>query len=193
MTIELKGNTLLDKSIFDEIAGRDVTVIIKLSGGAYWKINGRDIEKAKKVNMGAKMNSKAVSNDELKELAGDNKTVQFSLKHRGEFGFKAILSVPINKKYNDSYANLYYYNNGGFEFVGSSLISGGYAEFVFTHASDYVIVIDDEAYGEDVSSAAGKYETSGFMSERPYMGIVVIVPAGILIAAVLRKRAKASR
>ena len=52
--IDLKGNTTVDKSILDEIAGRDVTVSVKLGGGAYWTINGRDIEKAKKVNMGVK-------------------------------------------------------------------------------------------------------------------------------------------
>ena len=193
--IDLKGNTVIDKSIFDEIAGRNITVTFKLSGGAYWTVNGNDIEKARKVNMGVKMNSKAVSSDEIKELAGDNKTVQFSLRHNGEFGFKGYLNVPVNKKYNGKYANLYYYNKGEFEFIGSSLISGGYAEFAFTHASDYVIVISDEAYGDDVSSAAGIHENGEIehFYSKPYAGIAVIVPISAVLAFVLRKRIKANK
>ena len=141
------------------------------------------------------MNSKAVPNDELKELAGDNKTVQFTLRHNGEFGFKGVLNVPVNKKYNGKYANLYSHNKNDFGFIGSSLISDGYAGFAISYASDYVIVIDDEAYGEDVSSAAGIYEnseTEHFYS-KPYSGIALIVSISLIMTFILRKRSKSNR
>ena len=158
VVIDLNGNTKVDRSVFDEIKGRDVTVQFRLKNGAYWTINGKDIEKSRKVDLGVRMNRASASRDEIKELAGDKKTVKFTLRHDGALGFNGILNVPINEKYNGKYANLYYYNNG-FEFVCSSLISDGYARFSLYHASEYIIVIDDYPHGEDVSAAAGAYSS----------------------------------
>lgn len=154
IVIDLNGNTDIDKSVFDEIKGRDVTVRFRLKGGAYWTVNGKDIEQSRKVDLGVRMNRMSASRDEIKELAGDKKTVKFTLRHNGKLGFNGILNVPINKKYNGKYANLYYYSNG-FEFIAGSLISDGYARFSLDHASEYIIVIDDCPHGEDVSAAAG--------------------------------------
>lgn len=154
VVVDLNGNTDVDKSVFDEIKGRDVTVRFRLKGGAYWTINGKDIEQSRKVDLGVRMNRMSAPRDEIKELAGDKKTVKFTLSHNGKLGISGILNVPINEKYNGKYANLYYYSRG-FEFVGSSLISDGYAQFHFDHASEYIIVIDDYPHGEDISAAAG--------------------------------------
>ena len=154
VVIDLNGNTDIDRSVFDEIRGRDVTVRFRLKGGAYWTINGKDIEQSRKVDLGVRMNRMSAPRDEIKELAGDKKTVKFTLSHNGKLGFSGILNVPINEKYNGKYANLYYYSRG-FEFAGSSLISDGYAQFRFDHASEYIIVIDDYPHGEDISAAAG--------------------------------------
>lgn len=156
VVIDLNGNTDIDRSVFDEIRGRDVTVRFRLKGGAYWTVNGKDIEQSRKVDLGVRMNRMSASRDEIKELAGNKKTVKFTLRHNGKLGFSGILNVPINEKYNGKYANLYYYSKG-FEFVGSSLISDGYAQFRFDHASEYIIVIDDYPHGEDVSAAAGAH------------------------------------
>lgn len=154
VVIDLNGNTSVDKSVFDEIKDRDVTVLFRLKRGAYWTINGKDIEQSRKVDLGVRMNKMSAPRDEIKKLAGDKKTVKFTLSHNGKLGFSGTLNVPINEKYNGKYANLYYYGND-FEFVGSSLISDGYAQFRFDHASEYIIVIDDYPHGEDVSAAAG--------------------------------------
>ncbi len=154
VVVDLNGNTDVDKSVFDEIKGRDVTVRFRLKGGAYWTINGKDIEQSRKIDLGVRMNRMSAPRDEIKELAGDKKTVKFTLSHNGKLGISGILNVPINEKYNGKYANLYYYSKG-FEFVGSSLISDGYAQFRFDHASEYIIVIDDYPHGEDISAAAG--------------------------------------
>lgn len=154
VVIDLNGNTDVDKSVFDEIKGRDVTVRFRLKRGAYWTINGKDIEQSRKIDLGVRMNRMSAPRDEIKELAGDKKTVKFTLSHNGKLGISGILNVPINEKYNGKYANLYYYSKG-FEFVGSSLISDGYAQFRFDHASEYIIVIDDYPHGEDISAAAG--------------------------------------
>lgn len=174
VVIDLNGNTDIDRSVFDEIRGRDVTVRFRLKGGAYWTVNGKDIEQSRKVDLGVRMNRMSASRDEIKELAGNKKTVKFTLRHNGKLGFSGILNVPINEKYNGKYANLYYYSKG-FEFVGSSLISDGYAQFRFDHASEYIIVIDDYPHGEDVSAAAGAHSESApiDMSNSAGRGITV--------------------
>lgn len=177
VTINLTGNTKIDKNIFEEIYGRNVTVEFRLSGGAYWTINGMDIENPRSADLGVRINNNAVSKDKIKDFAGSKKTVQFTLKHNGKFGFKGILNIPVNKKYNGKYANLYYYNKGEFEYMGYSLIENNYAKFAFNHASDYVIVIDDYPYAEDVSSAAGAISDSNAIDEKDFSKSVLCIIA----------------
>ncbi|MCM1525389.1 MAG: leucine-rich repeat protein [Ruminococcus sp.] len=188
--ITLGGAGSVDKSVFEAMRGRDITVVFKLNGGAYWTINGKDIAKAKTVDLGIRLNRKAVSANKVKELAGDKKTVQFTLKHNGDFGFTGILNVPFGKKYNGKLANLYYCNNGGFEFVNASQIEGGSAKFVFTHASDYVAVIDDFSYIDDVSSGAGTIlnEDSAGINGKAYIFCGIAATAAFLAAIAYRKK-----
>lgn len=193
ITFEIKsGSTALGKAVFDAMAGRDITLIIKLRNGVYWNINGKDIERSQKVDLGVTLNTKFASDDEITELAGDKKTVSFSLNHNGDLGFTGLLDIPVNKSYNGQYENLYRYGKNGFEFVISSKISDGYAEFVFSHASDYLIVIDTNAYGDDVSSATGIYAVSDIVENvMPVVGF--IVPIAVSLTMILRKRPKASK
>lgn len=189
-TVEIKiaGNTTVDKSIMESLAEKNITAVFKMSGGICWTIKSGDIEKAKKVDIGVRMNRKTVSKDKLTEIAGDNKTIQFSLRHSGDFGFSGVLTLPVNKMYNGKYANLYYVNGDRFEFIGSSLVSDAAASFVFSHASDYVIVIDDEPYGEDISSAAGVYEKNSCVSGYAYTAVIAVIMLGGFAAVNAKKR-----
>lgn len=155
--ISISGNTSISKGIIAAIAGKDTDVQFDLPGGVTVEINGLDIENAKKVDLGVRMNKNKIDKEKINEIAGDKKTIQFTLKHNGDFGFKATFNLPVNKKYNGKFANIYWDNHGKLEYVGSSKIVNGRASYVTTHASDYVIVVDDYAYGEDVSSAAKFY------------------------------------
>lgn len=188
-SVNLTSNTRVDKAVLDTIAGKDITVEFKLKGGAKWVINGKNVEKAKKVDLGVRLRSKAIPAEKVSTVAGDNRTVQFSLRHNGDLGFTGALIIPFSSAYNGKFANLYYNNTAKdeLEFVGSSKISAGQASFVFTHASDYVVVIDDEAYGEDVSSAAGVYETSE-MTAAPYVAAVAVIAVLGAAAVVIKKR-----
>ena len=187
IAFELKGSTIIDRSVFDAISGRDINIIFKLSNGSYWSVNGKDIEKSRTINLGVTLNTRFASADELNELAGDKKTVKFSLAHSGDLGFTGLLNIPVSNSYNGQYANLYYYGKNGFEFVNSSEITDGYAEFVFSHASDYVIVIDDHAYGDDVSSAAGMYLVGQIIEDAvPVVGFVI--PIAVSLTMILRKK-----
>lgn len=187
-SVNLTSGTRVEKSVLDTIAGKDINVEFKLKGGVKWIINGKNVEKAKKVDLGVRLRSKNIPAEKISAVAGDNKTVQFSLRHNGDLGFTGALIIPFSASYNGKFANLYYYNTAKdeLEFIGSSKISAGQASFVFKHASDYVVVIDDEAYGEDVSSAAGVYETSE-MTAAPYAAVAVIAVLGA-VAVVIKKR-----
>lgn len=88
---------------------------------------------------------------------------------RARFGCTAVMTLPIGSEQAGKYANLYYYNEktGELEFVCASLIAeDGTAELTFTHASDYVVVVDDVA-AETVPAS--------------YNGVL----AGVCVAAVL--------
>lgn len=188
LSFSLGSNTKIGKEIIDAIAAKgDVTVRFNVAGGAYWEINGANVTSAKAVDLGVRMNSKLIPASKVEEFAGDKTTVQLSLRHNGDLGFTGVLNVPINKSYNGKFANLYYYNGGKFDFVGSAAIAGGRAQFAFSHASNYLIVIDDYAYGEDVSSAAGMTETTE-ASAVPYVAALVVVSAFAASAVVLKKR-----
>ncbi|MBD5141475.1 MAG: hypothetical protein HDT25_08690 [Ruminococcus sp.] len=188
-TVTLGSSTKLDKVAMEALATKgDVTVKFNVAGGAYWEINGSNVTDAKAVDLGVKVNSNLIPESKVSEFAGDKTTVQLTLRHNGDFGFTGTLCVPVGKANNGKFANLYYYHGGQFDFVGSSAISGGMTKFAFSHASNYLIVIDDYAYGEDVSSAAGMTETAAETSTVPYVAVLVVISAFGASAIVLKKR-----
>lgn len=187
-SVTLGSSSKLDRVVMETLAVKgNVTVKFTVSGGAYWEINGTNVTEAKAVDLGVRVNGTLIPESKIEEFAGDKTTVQLNLKHNGDFGFTGMLNVPVGKANNGKFANLYYYHSGKFDFVGSSAISDGRAKFAFSHASNYLIVIDDYAYGEDVSSAAGMTETTE-TSAVPYVAALVVVSAFAASAVVLKKR-----
>ena len=184
-TVSLKESTSVSKDTLADIAGKDVDVEFELSNGVTWEVNGLDVKDAQKVDLGVTLKTKKASAKQLETIAKDKDTFQFSIRHNGDFGFKAVVNIPINKKYNGQFANLYWFHDGKFDFVGSSKVEDGIADFTMTHASDYVIVFDEEAYGEDVSSGAGVYEESE-TSAAP--AAIVVTFAALAVSAVILKK-----
>ena len=183
-SVELKESTKLSKDVIDSVSGKE-SVELKLTNGASWEIAGADAAKAEGMDLGITLDTKTATAAQLKDVAKDKDTFQFSIRHNGDFGFKAVVNIPINKKYNGQFANLYWFHDGKFDFVGSSKVEDGIADFTMTHASDYVIVFDEEAYGEDVSSGAGVYEESE-TSAAP--AAIVVTFAALAVSAVILKK-----
>ncbi|MCM1525283.1 MAG: leucine-rich repeat protein [Ruminococcus sp.] len=188
VTVKLSGNTVVEKDVFEEIAGRNVTVKFMLDRSVYWTVNGKDIYAPRTVDMGVKLNSKAVSRTVTKQLSDGGSVVPFTLLHNGELGFKGVLHLPV-KRYGGEYAALYRVEGENYEYVNFSRISDGCAEFGFEHASDYAAVIGDQAF-EDVSAGAGMRSNadnsrSGMI---PYIFCGAFVPAALLSAAVFRRK-----
>lgn len=187
-SVNLGASTKLDRVTVEAIATKgDVTIKFTVAGGAYWEINGKNITDAKGVDLGVRVNSKQIPESKVEAFAGEKTSIQLTLSHNGSLGFTGTLNVPVGNAHNGKYANLYYYHGGKFDFVGSSAISGGRTQFAFDHASNYLIVIDDYAYGEDVSSASGMTETTE-TSAVPYAAALVVIAAFGASAIVLKKR-----
>ena len=146
------GQTKLDKEVFEALAGRDVTLEISLSNGVTWTVNGQDIPENAKLSdldLGVTLDASTIPVSVINTITGTVDTIQLSLKHDGEFGFTMTLSAPLGKTNAGYWANLYYYNKGtkALEFQAADRIAAdGTAEFAFSHASDYAIVIDTESH-----------------------------------------------
>lgn len=197
ITITLSGSKTIPSSVFKAIQGKDVTVIIKATPGSVWIINGKNITAAKKVDFGFSSKSRSITNDMLTEYNSVKAYKKFTLEHNGTLGFTGILSIGLGEEYAGLYANLLYFNpeTGELEFVNAAEIgSDGFAGFMFSHASEYAVLISDEFYGEvvDVSSDAGLFDEDEIISfesgaARILAGMILIVIAGLMTFFIKKK------
>lgn len=154
--VKMNGATELPQNIVSNIAGRDIDLVLDMGSGFSWTINGMNVTRAKNVDMGVRKISRIPKNT-VQEFFGDSKTVQIDLRHNGNFGFTATLTIDIGNKYSGMYANSYCYKSRNFEFGDSGEIVNGKASLQFAHASSWLITIDDYPVMEDVSSGAAAH------------------------------------
>ena len=146
------GRTTLEREVFEELAGQDITLEISLPGGVSWTVNGQDIPEntdLTDLDLGVTLDASTIPVSVINTVTGAVDTIQLSLKHDGEFGFTMILSAPLGETNAGYWANLYYYNTRtrALEFQSASKIAtDGTASFPFSHASDYAIVIDTDSH-----------------------------------------------
>ena len=114
MKITLRtGQTKLDKEVFEELAGRDVTLEIRLPGGVTWSINGQNVPTntdLTDLNLGVDLGTSGISVDVINTVTGELGSVQITLAHNGEFGFALTLTAPLGKENAGYWANLYHYD-----------------------------------------------------------------------------------
>ena len=149
VTVAMNGTTVVPKDVIDSIKGKDTTLVLDMGNGLSWKIYGKDITDAAgdidfDVTVGADA-GKSIPVDVINNVTGERSSMNLTLAYDGEFGFTATLTVNMKSKNAGLYANLFYYNEqtGELEFISAGQIdSDGNVELVFTHASDYTIVVD---------------------------------------------------
>ena len=152
VTIDMGDETEVPAEVFEEVAGKDVTVEIDLGGGVSWSVNGQDVPEGvnlSDLDLSVSMDTKGIPVSVFNAVTGEYGTVQFTIAHDGEFGFAMTLSAPMGRENAGHWANLYWYNEGGedLEFVTSAQIGeDGTAALRLTHASQYAVVIDDESH-----------------------------------------------
>ena len=175
------GKTVLDKEVFEELAGRDVTLVLNLEEEVSWSIYGLDVPETGNfadTDMGVSMNAGSVPVDIINAITGEVDTMQMTLAHDGEFGFTLTLTAPLGSKNAGYWANLYYYDEDAesLTFQTSAQIGeDGTAALRFTHASQYVIIIDDRDHTPkefpfvDVEESDWYYEAVDYVFQRDLM------------------------
>ena len=149
VTVAMNGTTVVPKDVIDSIKGKDTTLVLDMGNGLSWKIYGKDITDAAgdidfDVTVGADA-GKSIPVDVINNVTGEHSSLNLTLAYDGEFGFTATLTVNMESKNAGLYANLFYYNEqtGELKFISAGQIDpDGNVELVFTHASDYTIVVD---------------------------------------------------
>lgn len=156
VTVVMNGTTVVPKDVIDSIKGKDTTLVLDMGNGLSWKIYGKDITDAAgdidfDVTVGADA-GKSIPVDVINNVTGERSSLNLTLAYDGEFGFTATLTVNMESKNAGLYANLFYYNEqtGELEFISAGQIDpDGNVELVFTHASDYTIVVDTKIMSDN--------------------------------------------
>ena len=201
IVVDMNGETEVPEDVFEQIKGQDVDLVIELDNGFIWTINGKDVTNPADIDLGVNKGS-TIPARVINAVTGECEYITITLTHNGEFGFKAVLTVDMGVKNEGYFANLYWYTDNDTKFICADKIDNkGRANLVFTHASEYVIVIDenDHTPEDDVSAGAGIEEDSSEIpddfdnDENPYTGVAISF-AGIIISAatimIARKRKK---
>lgn len=197
ITIDMNGTTELPKDILNEIKGKDITLVLDMDGGFEWEINGKDVTDPRDIDMGISEGAN-IPVKVINALTGEFGYISITLEHDGEFGFKTVLRVDLGKQNKGLFANLYYYlGEDKTELMNSTKIgSSGTAKLEFTHASGYVIVIDDHDHtakaADDANDEVIAVPTDD-EDENPPTGITLSLAAVLIAgtaAAVSRKKKK---
>lgn len=137
--------------ILEALAGEDVTLRVEVNSSLSWEINGEDLKISatySDLDLAVTWKSQGIPADLLSPLLG-RETVQFSVKHDGEFGFPATLVTDLGRANAGRWANLYHYNekDGAMEFEAAVQIGGdGKARLPMSHASQYAVVIHEKSH-----------------------------------------------
>ena len=199
--INMNESTVLDADKLIRIKEGDKKLQLNMSNSITWSIDLASIQDMENlnVNMAVTMGKADVPKDVIATVTTEEHFELMTLEHEGEFGFEAVLSVPVKEEYVGMVANLFYYNpkTGELEFVGASRVSStGHASFEMNHASEYVIVfandsmatVLNEAVVEETSSS--EPDTTETINEEMKKGpnatsIVTIIAVILLLASII--------
>lgn len=207
VTVAMNGTTVVPKDVIDSIKGKDTTLVLDMGNSLSWKIFGKDITGAAgDIDFGVTVGAdagKSIPVDVINNVTGERYSINLTLAYDGELGFKATLTVNMESKNAGLYANLFYYNEqtGELEFICAGQIdSDGNVELVFTHASDYTIVVDtrvmsdngqaDNKADETIPAPKTDYITSKYAWNNTIIIIIGICIILIVFGAVFYVRKK---
>ena len=159
INVDMNGFAVVPGDIFDSIKGKDITITFDMGNGIIWSVNGKSITtgKAGDIDFSVKTGINAIPVDVVNSITGERYSIQLSLSHEGEFGFTAVLSINLGKDNAGLTANLYYYNEstGELESIYTDTVAeDGTVSLAFTHASDYVVVIDENSMEQETGAGS---------------------------------------
>lgn len=152
VTVDMQSASVVTKEMLGAAKGKDVNIQLNL-GGYSWTINGKDIlaSDLSDIDLEVKQNTGAIPSRVIQSMAGDNPVQQLSLTHNGDFGFRASLTINVGSENSGKYGNLYYYDSTGkMVFMNAGVIdANGNVTLSFSHASEYLIVVNDRVMSND--------------------------------------------
>lgn len=191
--VNLLKTTKIPANVFENIKGKDVTVTFKVSDQVSWIINGKDItgNVTAPIDLGLVVGTSDIPKQKVTALADGNETIQLSLNYDGAFGFDGVLRISVGDTYSGKVANLYYYNEttGKFEYYQAAQVKeDGTVDFKFSHASDYVIVLNETDMSQTTGSVIASPKTS---DNTPVAAAVILLLFGCaLMGTAYRKNKK---
>jgi hypothetical protein len=163
VTVIMNGAVEVPADIFEQIRGKDVTIVFVMDNGIKWSVDGNSVtgDNIKDINFEVLTEGKAnkISDDVIAEVINNVTGVRYkmnlTLAYEGEFGFTAVMNIGLKEENAGYYANLFYHNKttNKLEFIcADKIATDGTANLTFTHASDYVIIIDEDSLDPDAAS-----------------------------------------
>lgn len=213
--INLNESTLVPADVFVKASETNTPIILASNEEATWSVlptdvNIEQVNSLGGINLGIVNDSFNIPESALETVTDTvndqvvNKT--FDIKHDGNFGFKADLTMKINGGIPGQYANLYCYSpyTGQMEFIDSSVISANQeATFAMTHSSSYAIVtsklamsqdsvkevkletVSDDSADKDVKADTKTKSKAGNVSAVTVGLIIIIIVLIVALAAIL--------
>ena len=190
--VNLLKTTKIPANVFESIKGKDMNVTFKVSDQASWIINGKDItgNVTAPIDLGLVVGTSDIPKQKVTALADGNETIQLSLNYDGVFGFEGILRLSVGKDYSGKIANLYYYNEttGKFEYYQAAQVKeDGIVDFKFSHASDYVIVLNETDMSQTTGSVIASPKTS---DNTPVAAAVILLLFGCALMGTAYRKNK---
>lgn len=190
--VNLLKTTKIPANVFESTKGKDMNVTFRVSDQASWIINGKDItgNVTAPIDLGLVVGTSDIPKQKVTALADGNETIQLSLNYDGVFGFEGILRLSVGKDYSGKIANLYYYNEttGKFEYYQAAQVKeDGTVDFKFSHASDYVIVLNETDMSQTTGSVIASPKTS---DNTPVAAAVILLLFGCALMGTAYRKNK---
>lgn len=190
--VNLLKTTKIPANVFESIKGKDMNVTFKVSDQASWIINGKDItgNVTAPIDLGLVVGTSDIPKQKVTALADGNETIQLSLNYDGVFGFEGVLRLSVGTDHSGKTANLYYYNEttGKFEYYQAVQVKeDGTVDFEFSHASDYVIVLNDTDMSQTTGSVIASPKTS---DNTPIAAAVILLLFGCALMGTAYRKNK---
>ena len=171
VVMTMEENTKVYAETLEKIKEEGTEMVLAMNEEVTWTINGSEItsDTLTDIDFAVTVGSSEIPEEKLTELVeGEEKYVEMSLAHEGEFGFDAVLTISLENAIPGEYANLFYYNESTeeFEFLCAAPIGeDNNAAFNFKHASDYVIVISEQTMDDKVKTIQETREQTKLLQE----------------------------
>lgn len=218
--VNLNEDTAIPAEVFEKAVETSTQLEFSAGEQAVWvidpaSINVADVQALGRVNLGIVDNTGSIPNNALAtvENKSENQKIDhtFDIKHEGNFGFKAKLTLKVKSAEPGEYANLYWYNGGTqkMQYIDSAVVNEKReATFNLSHASSYAVVISkammsqesvtEEQTVEDMTAAVTEESTEKTAEKKktnPAVAILIIVIfvliVGLVIVIIMMEKKKA--